>query len=626
MDGAKATFKASTATGVRSTIALTQGPDSFYYFEVERNPSGFSLAVGVSGTAPETPPNDVDHPPFGATKDSVMASSDYGRAFTVGWNGGTHYGADNAVGTDATLGFAVDYRGKYPVVYIIGSSDVAGTVCTTVGPPEPCVFNRVQLAGVGPANSLYIYAYGKGNGTDGPSVVLNTGADLVGRPFIHSQDGVRKALRARWYQGDRGFTAQWPTSNGVASAPTLTRNGNGRIVVRDGDTATAKAHVCPTSLASEVHWTDENGVVHGDGGSLLLTPAVTGAIGAGDHTLLAHVTDPATGRYAELRYRLTIAGSMTDLDHDGDGLKYSEEMAAHTNPANPDSDGDGLSDGVEAALGFDPARADTDRNGVRDGRQLAGANLPEFGALAMESGVNGTSTGVVLSEDSLAAAFTLDVNQDCVQLHPPFAAYPFDTSYEFCIKRAVRANVGVGPGEFRYFETQRLGAPANAGQGVIERVARIDPYCCFENGVFPTPPFADTPPSLSYNSLGSMYVRLVNVPSSVIPYEFNPNATEYYGFAVDYTDGMTPVVYVVGTTSAGEMNVSGAYSLDGFDGAEVVPMVYGHPVSSTEATARINLGLEKFHYSTADVRAALAARGNLNVAVFTPGVGVHRRP
>ena len=55
---------------------------------------------------------------------------------------------------------------------------------------------------------------------------------------------------------------------------------------------------------------------------------------------------------------LALVGCAVDVDVpvdiDGDGLIGPEEVAANTDPNNPDSDGDGHSDGVEWDKGFDP--------------------------------------------------------------------------------------------------------------------------------------------------------------------------------------------------------------------------------------------------------------------------------
>src|SRR5262249_41547364 len=60
------------------------------------------------------------------------------------------------------------------------------------------------------------------------------------------------------------------------------------------------------------------------------------------------------------------------LDPDADGLDNLAELAARTDPHNPDSDGDGLRDGDEVhGYGTDPMRADTDGDALADGFEVA---------------------------------------------------------------------------------------------------------------------------------------------------------------------------------------------------------------------------------------------------------------
>lgn len=59
------------------------------------------------------------------------------------------------------------------------------------------------------------------------------------------------------------------------------------------------------------------------------------------------------------------------LDNDADGLTNQEELAAGTDPENPDTDGDGLNDGSEVDIyGTDPLLEDTDADGLNDGEEV----------------------------------------------------------------------------------------------------------------------------------------------------------------------------------------------------------------------------------------------------------------
>lgn len=589
-----ACFSAGTAFGARSTATITQGADSFYYFEARRS-TMFNVSVGVAGHATEDPGTGT----LGPSADSVVAN--FNNTLTRDGSGAMQYG--QLGGTQDVLGYAVDYRGKFPVVYVIGNAGTTGACPSGQTGNVPCVFSRVQLADS--TGELSIYAYGTGDGSPtGPMVSINTGSNLVAKPYAYPQAGVRQALRAAFYQGDRGLNPQWPGSNGPVALPALTRSSPAQAVVRLGDGAphTSAFSASAAGLTAAIQWTDENGIARGTGGTLPLSPTLLSALGAGPHQLIAGVTDPATGLYTELSYPLSIDAAGSNLDDDGDGLTYDEEKAAGTDPANADTDGDGLSDGAEGALGFNPLVADTGTT----------ARL----SLAMETGTYATPRGIVLSNDGLSAAFTSDINPECVQRKGIYADADF-VDIQHCYKRAVRANSGVKQGEFRYFEGRRLAGPDNLGFGIITANSMIDPYCCFNNTLAPTPPAARTPPSMSLNAAGGTYVQLVGQSG------FNATATTHYGFAVDYT-GANPVVYVVTTDAVGGMVVQ-TLNVPGFNGADAIPFMYGNPLSDTEPRGAINFGLQRFHHDTAALRTALGSLG-ANVSQFRPGVGPHRQP
>lgn len=428
--------------------------------------------------------------------------------------------------------------------------------------------------------------------------------------------------------------------------PTLSAQGAVRAVVRKGDATPLPASftvaVGGNPGTGTVAWKDEAGTARGSGTTLPLNPAAT-ALAVGEHTLTATVTNPANGRSAETSFSLLVLADGAETDDDNDGLTYSQEKTAGTEAGNVDTDGDGLADGAESGLGTDPADADSDNNGVNDGVQLAGtggASLPARSLMANEAG---KSAGVVIGADGLSITFGSELNAACVNKTPPFdnAIYSGSATgpLERCRKRAVRANVGVQPGEFRYFETRRFGSSAlpNVGQGIITPSAQIDPYCCYIDpndadystyvSAPPRTPTAAniTPSSMTVNSTGGVFSRLIQFDTPFAPGPvFSLDQTQYYGFAVDYR-GPDPLVYAVMRDSAGNMIVSQAIDPGPFNGAAAMPMLHGHPVSGTGPHAAINLGLQAFHYPLADVRAAINARnGNSDADAMAGGVGIHR--
>ncbi len=432
--------------------------------------------------------------------------------------------------------------------------------------------------------------------------------------------------------------------------PTLSAQGAIRAVVRKGDTAPLPASFAVTVGGNPgtgtVAWKDEAGTSRGGGNTLPLATAAAG-LAAGEHTLTASVTNPANSRSAEKSFSLLVLADGAETDDDNDGLTYSQEKAAGTEPGNGDTDGDSLADGAEAGLGTDPTKADSDGNGVADGAQLGnlngtgGALLPPRSLMANETG---KSAGVSIGADGLSITFGDELNAACVNKTAPFTDPIYSGSatdaVERCRKRAVRANVGVRPGEFRYFETRRFGSLSstelpNIGQGIITPSAQIDPYCCFidpgdddyttyVSGSPPAPTAANiTPPSMTVNAVGGVFVRLVQADTPFSPGpDIDLGATDFYGFAVDYR-GANPVVHVVARTSGGALVVSRALDPGAFNGAPAMPMLHGHPVNGAGPHAAINLGLQKFHYSLAEVRAAITTRG-VNADAMAGGVGIHR--
>jgi hypothetical protein len=436
--------------------------------------------------------------------------------------------------------------------------------------------------------------------------------------------------------------------------PTLTAQSSTRAVVRKGDTAPLPAAFTVTvggnPSTGTVAWKDEANASRGSGNALPLNTTAA-ALAVGEHTLTATITNPANSKSAEASFSLLVLAEGADTDDDNDGLSYTQETAAGTEPGNGDTDGDSLADGAEAGLGTDPTKANSDADPANDGVQLGnlngtgGAALPPRSLMANEPG---KSAGVRIEADGLSITFGDELNAACVNKTGPFtdaiyAGPPTGSATdaeERCRKRAVRANVGVRPGEFRYFETRRISslsstALPNIGQGIITPSAQIDPYCCYidpgdddytryvgGSPLAPTPANS-TPSSMTVNAVGGVFARLVQADTPFGPGpDIDLNRTDFYGFAVDYR-GPNPVVYVVANNSGGALIVSRALDPGAFGGAPVMPMLHGHPVSGAGPHAAINLGYQKFHYSLTDVRAAINARGG-DAAAMAGGVGIHR--
>ena len=434
------------------------------------------------------------------------------------------------------------------------------------------------------------------------------------------------------------------------TTPTIAATGVTRAVVRKGDTTPLPAAFAMTVTdpgTGTVTWSSPSVASLGSGNSLAL-PATATALAAGEHTLTARITNPRNGRSAQTTFSLLVLADTADTDDDNDGLTYSQEKTAGTQPGSADSDNDGLADGAEAALGTNPALADssTPPNGINDGVELAGTRGPTLPPRSLLSSATVT-TGVQIGTDGLSASFGSQLNPDCVARIGAFTGPLFNPSNssvpgnERCAKRAVRANVGIAKGEFRYFETRRFSGLAaqdlpNLGFGIITPAARIDPYCCYflstdadyatyVNAGSPETPTAanPTPASMTVNAVGGVFSRLILVNPAGFATPLSLERTQFYGFAVDYR-GSNPLVYIIALDANDNMIVSNAVDPGNFADADAMPLMHGHPVGASGPHAAINLGALKFHYSLDDVKAALVAKNVPTPDEMRGGVGIHR--
>ena len=117
-----------------------------------------------------------------------------------------------------------------------------------------------------------------------------------------------------------------------------------------------------------------------------------------------------------------------DLDLDSDGLTNLEELAAGTDPIEPDTDGEGLLDGVEVQsfssdpllpdtdddrltddsefrLGTDPTNPDSDGDGILDGDEVYTSTTAGFGATVAIDGVGDVAKTVVVTDESASVLF-----------------------------------------------------------------------------------------------------------------------------------------------------------------------------------------------------------------------------
>ncbi|MFL0810905.1 MAG: DUF1349 domain-containing protein [Agarilytica sp.] len=251
-------------------------------------------------------------------------------------------------------GYAVDYRGDYPVVYVISLEGV--------------VYEMHMDDFI---TEIYPMIYGNPQGP----VEVNSGNFGV-EPFHYN---ARQALkdfgvdvnefRPGWgiHAQDQhlGFGADEEAQLVVNNAAQTT------VALNDGFTLSASASDYEDGdLTASVTWTKlEDGTVYAAPEQFVNLPV-------GSHTFTASVTDSAGRTVTSDPIELIIEEPVAP-DTDGDGLNDIVESFFGTNPNLADTDADGLDDAQELnELNTDPLLADTDADGMGDAYEVAYGHDP----------------------------------------------------------------------------------------------------------------------------------------------------------------------------------------------------------------------------------------------------------
>ncbi len=508
---------------VRSNSAISSG-DGFFYFEVEQLVSDREFAVGV------------------ATASAPLTAAD---VTTIALNAQT--GVTQVF--PGVVGVFVDYRGTNPVVYTYGNRFGLGTF----------EFETIEMDSV--TSPIYLYMASEG----GAQHRLNFGG-TDGAGFTYDPTTVIEGLI---FNGGPLLEFGMPVAR---AKPTIAITEGSQLVQQNGSVTfnTTATDTDAADLSSSVNWFLD-GVSIGTGSSISPSTSTPGS-----YQLTANVDDStelSASTTVNFYVHPTTGGDF--LDHDGDGLTYTQEITAATNPANPDSDSDGLSDGYEVANSTSPT------NGA-DPASLPVTAHEDSVSFNFETG--STSRIVSVSDDGLSVGYIPGIDG----------------------KAAIRANQGM-KGEFRYWEGLAI-FDDDMGIGLIGPNAEIDDYCCVSGDL------TGAPPSMSINMIGpNPFWRNLVAQGNFV------NNDAYAGLAVDYS-GASPIVYIIGSSG-----LQGTLTLSDYVTTEsIFPMLYGNTNGVTRGPVAVNsgnFGETPFFY---DVRQALID-GGVDVTSFVPGWGKHRQ-
>jgi hypothetical protein len=457
---------------VRSDRAVTPG-SGFFYFEGRRNiaKGNFGFGIGTAMTSLTVPP--------GSDATSLGVN-----ALGFVWANGAWSG--NLGGEQSSYGIAVDYRGAYPIAYVITSNvvDGPGAVVKTMAMPTVTTPVYIMVGG---------FAL-----TSGIQSTINAGNDLVAQPFAFD---VKKALATAGVAGANQVILGW---NPPVPLPTVDIADSALTVLQGGSlTLSASAlSLQGQSLTSTIVWTVSGSAVTGSGASFNVPTSTIGV-----RTITATATDLA-GRHGVDQVQIEVL----DTDSDGDGLWNGLEAVHGTNPNNPDTDGDGMPDGYEVSKGFNPLANDSFLDADGDGytnlqEYLIGTDpksASDFPGMPNYTFLSSTDKhpSVVLSADRLGARFTGYGNN------------------------AVRSDRAVTPGSgFFYFEGRRNIAKGNFGFGIGTATTSLT-----------VPPGSDAA-SFGVNALGFSWWNGAWAGNL-------GGEQSTYGIAVDYR-GAYPIAYVI---------------------------------------------------------------------------------
>jgi len=407
----------------------------------------------------------------------------------------------------AHWGFAVDYRGARPIVYVIANDDLVSTLVLddVFTPIFPMFYGDPFAPTLGHEANFGERAFT----LDPVAVLQGAGVSAAGLELgwgVHTDPTTPAIL------------VPSPTATAIIDLPiTLTATATGP----NGQ-----------DLTQNIVWSASNGA-QALGGSLTFTPTTLDPV-----TVNLSAFEAVTGQTLTASILVTVINDPGPVDSDGDGLLDSQEILFGSNPNDPDSDDDGANDLAEFNAGTNPNAVDSDLDGMRDGFEIQYGLDPLVDDAALdldgdgytnfaefEAGTDPSSNlsrppyGTFLNPNDRLASTTLTANK-------------LGALYGNNQPAAVRSDRTVGPGQgFFYFETHLDVDPATPGANFWTSIEPQGTPLAQNSGVV-------------QGSLGIHVGGGINYQSTYGGSFPNPTTTRDYGMAIDYR-GASPIVHVI---------------------------------------------------------------------------------
>jgi len=335
-------------TGVRSDRALAPG-EGFRYFEGRRLAAPGDFGVGISTAVAPL----LGNP--GETSQGLAIN-------TLGflWHNGGFAGGIGG-GTQDTYGIAVDYRGSYPIVYVVTSNTVGGPGALVQG---------IGLMSITDPVHIHVFGFGQ---IPGEQARIQPGNGLGGGFVFNAKAILMDAGVPGAAQIQMGWNPTVAAPKVTIGTPSANLDFGTSLVV----SATAQGSL-GLDLTASIQWLDETTGATGSGGSFLFL-----ADPAGPHVVRAAVVEQG-GAIAFAKLTLNVVAP----DADGDGIPdhldgcpldplKGEPLICGCGVPETDSDGDGVPDCVDGCpqdpkksapglCGCGIADLDSDGDGVLD--------------------------------------------------------------------------------------------------------------------------------------------------------------------------------------------------------------------------------------------------------------------